>query len=159
MIFSFATGTPDRIIHYRCCCDVFKSSLKALTRTSKHSCILEKEMATHSSTFARRIPWTEEPGRLRTQRVPCMGHKESDTTEWLTLSLSFLCMKDGTDEPICRAAVETQTLRTDLWTRLVGEEGEGGMYEEKNMETHITIWKIDSQWGFAVWLREFKPAG
>ena len=25
---------------------------------------LEKEMATHSSSFAWRIPWTEEPGRL-----------------------------------------------------------------------------------------------
>ena len=26
---------------------------------------LEKEMATHSSTFAWKIPWTEEPGRLQ----------------------------------------------------------------------------------------------
>ena len=25
---------------------------------------LEKEMATHSSIFAWKIPWTEEPGRL-----------------------------------------------------------------------------------------------
>ena len=25
---------------------------------------LEKEMATHSSTIAWKIPWTEEPGRL-----------------------------------------------------------------------------------------------
>ena len=33
---------------------------------------LEESMATHSSIFARRIPWTEEPGRLRSigsQRV------------------------------------------------------------------------------------------
>ena len=26
---------------------------------------LEKEMATHSSPLAWKIPWTEEPGRLR----------------------------------------------------------------------------------------------
>ena len=26
---------------------------------------LEKEMATHSSTMAWKIPWTEEPGRLQ----------------------------------------------------------------------------------------------
>ena len=26
---------------------------------------LEKEMATHSSTLALEIPWTEEPGRLQ----------------------------------------------------------------------------------------------
>ena len=33
---------------------------------------LEKEMATHSSTLAQKIPWTEEPGRLQSmgsQRV------------------------------------------------------------------------------------------
>ena len=38
---------------------------------------LEKEMATHSSIVAWRIPRTEEPGGL--QRVT----KESDMTEWL----------------------------------------------------------------------------
>ena len=27
--------------------------------------LLEKEMATHSSILAWRIPWTEEPGRLQ----------------------------------------------------------------------------------------------
>ena len=39
---------------------------------------LEKEMATHSSILAWRIPWREEPGRLQS-----MGRKESDTTERL----------------------------------------------------------------------------
>ena len=28
--------------------------------------VLEKEMATHSSTLAWKIPWTEQPGRLHT---------------------------------------------------------------------------------------------
>ena len=30
------------------------------------------------------------------------------------------------------------------------------MYGEGNMETYITICKIDSQWEFAVWLRKLK---
>ena len=30
-----------------------------------HFHALEKEMATHSSVLARRIPWAEEPGRLQ----------------------------------------------------------------------------------------------
>ena len=34
-----------------------------------------------------------------------------------------------------------------------GEEKEGEMYGESNMETYITICKIDTQWEFAVWLR------
>ena len=41
--------------------------------------ILEKEMVTHSSILAWRVPWTEEPGRLQS-----MG---SDMTEQLSLSL------------------------------------------------------------------------
>ena len=40
---------------------------------------LEKEMATHSSIVAWRIPWTEEIARLQ-----CMGSQESDTTERLS---------------------------------------------------------------------------
>ena len=43
---------------------------------------LEKGVAAHSSILAWRIPWTEEPGGL------LWGRKESDRTEWLTLSLS-----------------------------------------------------------------------
>ena len=46
---------------------------------------LEKEMATHSSILAWRIPWTEEPGGLQST-----GRKESDTTEGLTLPLFFV---------------------------------------------------------------------
>ena len=34
----------------------------------------DKEMATHSSILAWRIPWTEEPGRL-----PSMGPQKSQT--------------------------------------------------------------------------------
>ena len=30
---------------------------------------LEKEMATHSSTLAWKIPWTEEPGRLQSMQL------------------------------------------------------------------------------------------
>ena len=31
---------------------------------------LEKEMATHSSTLAWKIPWTEKPGRLQFMGLP-----------------------------------------------------------------------------------------
>ena len=40
--------------------------------------VMEKEMATHSSILAWRIPWTKEPGGL------LWGPKESETTERLT---------------------------------------------------------------------------
>ena len=44
---------------------------------------LEKGMATHSNILVWRIPWTEEPGGL----FSSWGHKQSDMTERLTLSL------------------------------------------------------------------------
>ena len=44
-----------------------------LTDTSS----LEKEMATHSSILAWRIPWKEESGKLQSMGVT----KELDTTE------------------------------------------------------------------------------
>ena len=41
--------------------------------------LLEGEMTTHSSILARRMLWTEEPGRHSSWR-----HKESDMTEHLS---------------------------------------------------------------------------
>ena len=58
---------------------------------------LEKEMATHYSILAWRIPWAEEPGRLHTVH----GVAELGTTEGLThththsllpLTCSHLCL-------------------------------------------------------------------
>ena len=45
---------------------------------------LEKEMATHSSTLAWKIPWTEEPGRLQS-----MGHKETRLGDFTYLLINF----------------------------------------------------------------------
>ena len=44
---------------------------------------LEKEMATHSSILAWRIPWTEEPGGLQFTGSQRVGH------DWVT-SLTYL---------------------------------------------------------------------
>ena len=35
---------------------------------------LEKEMATHFSNLAWRIPWTEEPGSLLSRGLQTVGH-------------------------------------------------------------------------------------
>ena len=43
---------------------------------------MEKQMATHSSSLAWKMPWTEEPGRLSP-----WGRKELEMTEKLALSL------------------------------------------------------------------------
>ena len=58
--------------------------------------------------------------------------------------------KNGTEEFIDRATMEKHRKQT------YGHEesrGEGEMYGESAMETYITICKIDSQWEFAIQLR------
>ena len=51
---------------------------------------MEKAMAPHSSTFAWKIPWTEESGGLQS-----MGSLESDTTERLPFHFSLSCIGEG----------------------------------------------------------------
>ena len=36
--------------------------------------LLEKKMATHSSTLAWKIPWREDPGRIQSMRSQRVGH-------------------------------------------------------------------------------------
>ena len=43
-------------------------------RSLGHEDPLEKEMATHSSILAWKIPWTEESGRLQSMGSQRVGH-------------------------------------------------------------------------------------
>ena len=52
---------------------------------------LEEEMATHSSILARRIPWTEEPGRLQSMGSQRVRH------DWATFFFSaFILLETDT---------------------------------------------------------------
>ena len=50
--------------------EVWETRVQSLSREDP----LEKEMATHSSTLAWKIPWTEEPGRLQTMGLQRVRH-------------------------------------------------------------------------------------
>ena len=41
---------------------------------------LEKEMTTHSSTLAWKMPWNEEPGRLQFMGLQRVGHDRDFTS-------------------------------------------------------------------------------
>ena len=57
---------------------------------------LEEEMATHSSSLAWKIPWTEEPGRLQSMGL----QMQTQLSDWITYFLykqfveNFLLWKD-----------------------------------------------------------------
>ena len=58
-------------------------------------------MAPHSSTFAQKIQWMEEPGRLQS-----MGSLESDTTERLHFHFSLSCIGEGNGNPLQCSCLE-----------------------------------------------------
>ena len=53
---------------------------------------LEKEMAAHSSTLAKKIPWIDKPGGLQSMEL---SRKESDTTERLHFLSLSMCKTDN----------------------------------------------------------------
>ena len=76
-----------------------------------HFHALEKEMATHSSVLAWRIPGTGEPGGLR-----LCGHAELDTTERLHFPFHFHALEK-----------ELATHSSVLAWRIPGTGGPGGL--------------------------------
>ena len=53
---------------------IFIFSMKLMTLYNGLCICLEKEMATHSSILAWEIPWTEEPGGLRSMGSQTVRH-------------------------------------------------------------------------------------
>ena len=53
---------------------LFPQLLEKKKKSRVHILLLEKEIATHSSTLAWRIPWTEEPGGLQPMGSQRVGH-------------------------------------------------------------------------------------
>ena len=77
--------------------------------------MLEKAMAPHSSTFAWKIPWMEEPGGLQS-----MGLLESDTTERLHFHFSLSCIGEGNGNPIQCPCLENPKDRGAWWAAVYG---------------------------------------
>ena len=60
---------------------------------------------------------------------------QKEKNKYCTITCVCGIYKNGTDEPICRAAMDSQTQRADLWT-WGRQAGEGGMKGESNMEIY-----------------------
>ena len=62
---------------------------------------LEKEMATHSSTLAWKIPWMEESGRLQPAIVHSQGYTPSPATNELHLPQGAKTDNTQSPNPTC----------------------------------------------------------
>ena len=63
----------------------------------------------------RKIPWTEEPGRLQS-----MGSLESDTTEWLHFYFSLSCIGEGNGNPLQCSCLENPRDGGAWWAAVYG---------------------------------------
>ena len=70
-----------------------QSSSKNIAHVSRHQAFI-KEMATHSSTVAWRIPWTEEPDRLWFTGSQRVGHK------WATNTFTLLTANTNSNKTV-----------------------------------------------------------
>ena len=77
--------------------------------------LLEKAMATHSSTLAWRIPWTEKPVGYSP-----WGLEESDMTEWLHFHFSLSCIEEGNGNPLQYSSLENPRDRGAWWAAIYG---------------------------------------
>ena len=72
-------------------------------------------MATHSSTLAWKIPWTEEPGGLQ-----LMESLESDTTERLHFHFSLSCIGEGNGNPLQYSCLVNPRVGGAWWAAIYG---------------------------------------
>ena len=97
--------------------------------------LLEKEMATHSSILAWRIPWMEELGGLQST-----GHKELDTTERLHFHFSFF---NNTRDNFTRGYHQMVNSKIRLITFSVVKDGEA-VYSQQKQDLQLTVAQIIS---------------
>ena len=72
-------------------------------------------MATHSSTLAWKIPWTEEPARLQS-----MGSLRVGYTERLHFHFSLACVGEGNGSPLQCSCLENPRDRRASWAAIYG---------------------------------------
>ena len=75
----------------------------------------EKVIATHSSTLAWKIPWTEEPGGLQS-----MGSLRVATTERLHFHFSLSCIGEGNGNPLQCSCLENSRDGGSWWAVIYG---------------------------------------
>ena len=72
-------------------------------------------MATHSSTLAWKIPWTEEPGGLQS-----MGSLRVGRTERLHFHFSLSCTGEGNGNPLQCSCLENPRDGGAWWAAVCG---------------------------------------
>ena len=87
---------------------------------------LEKEMATHSTTLAWKIPWTEEPGRLQSMGSKRVRHNWATSLSLFSLHLTIrVCVYIQQIEGLtCKGEVPSSLWRWRLYAAALWQSQE-----------------------------------
>ena len=115
---------------------------KSWKKLLQASLTAEKAMAPHSSTFAWKIPWTEEPGRLQS-----MGSIESDMTEWLHFHFPLSCTGGGNGNPLQCSCLENPR-DGETWRAAVYGVAQSWTWLKRlsSSSSSLTAWRRSSGW-------------
>ena len=113
----------------------------------------EKAMAPHSSTFAQKIPWTEEPGRLQS-----MGSLELDRTERLHFHFSLSCIGEGNGNPLQCSCLENPRDWEAWWAAISGVAQSRTRLKRLSSSSSMVVFKqIQDSGGVRVSVLNIKP--
>ena len=96
-------------------------------------------MATHSSTLAWKIPWTEEPGRLQSMGSRRVGHV------WVT---SLSCIGKGNGNPLQCSCLENPRDGGAWWAAAYGVPQSQTWMKWLNSSIHMSYFK---SWKMMPW--------
>ena len=104
-------------------------------------------MAPHSSTFAWKIPWTEEPGGLQS-----MGSLESDTTARLQFHFSLSCIGEGNGNPLQCSCLENPRDGGAWWAAVYGvAQGRTRLKRLSSSSSSQATWAHGSRYYSLLW--------
>ena len=87
---------------------MWKTPVRSLGREDP----LEKEMATHCSIHAWKIPWTEEPGRLQSMGSKRVGHDLATKQQTATIMEKNMKKNIRPSESLCCTAESKYMVRS-----------------------------------------------
>ena len=114
----------------------------------------EQEMATHSSILAWKIPWTEEPGRLRSMGSWRVGH------DWATsLSLFTSCIGEGNGTLLQCSCLENPRDGGAWWAAVYGVAQSRTWLKRLGSSSSRSDWKYIISWLFLTTANQYSGVG
>ena len=138
---------------------LFIEALFTIARAWKQPRWMDKEVVVHTHNGIllshRKEPIWVSSNEVDEPRTYYTERSESERERYISHSNAHMWNLEKWDWIIYLQGSNGETHREQTYGH-TERRGEGETYEKNNMETYITICKIDIQWKFTVWLSKLK---